>query len=178
MSTTGLAPPQYLCERVRVQILSLGRTTGGGWLRRGCLGPLPRRRGSALALGCGRSGRVALLLARAAVLSTGLRVHQLIPAEHALPLTLVADILQAVRSAKVSGRSAKSFASRRRCALAVRRADHAFRRRAHRVFTLERELFSRRLDKMPSWSSFTSRQSSSIPTRGRSSTTRANGSSS
>ena len=38
------------------------------------LGPLPRRRGSALAHGCGRSGRGALPLPRAAVISTGLRV--------------------------------------------------------------------------------------------------------
>jgi len=41
------------------------------------LGPLSRRRGSALAHGCGRGGRGALLLARAAVLSTGLRVQVL-----------------------------------------------------------------------------------------------------
>ena len=38
------------------------------------LGPLPRRRGSALAHGCGRGGRVVLPLARAAAVSTGLRV--------------------------------------------------------------------------------------------------------
>ena len=37
------------------------------------LGPLPRRRGSALAHGCGRGGRVVLPLARAAAVSTGLR---------------------------------------------------------------------------------------------------------
>ena len=36
------------------------------------LGPLPRRRGSALAHGCGRSGRELLPLARAAAVSTGL----------------------------------------------------------------------------------------------------------
>ena len=35
---------------------------------------LPRRRGSAPAHGCGRGGRVVLPLARAAVISTGLRV--------------------------------------------------------------------------------------------------------
>ena len=39
------------------------------------LGPLPRRRGSALARGCGRGGRVVLPLARAAAVSTGLRVR-------------------------------------------------------------------------------------------------------
>ena len=37
------------------------------------LGPLPRRRGSALAHGCGRGGRVVLPLARAAAVSTGLK---------------------------------------------------------------------------------------------------------
>ena len=41
------------------------------------LGPLPRRRGSALALGCGRGGRVVLPLPRAAAVSTGLRVLEL-----------------------------------------------------------------------------------------------------
>ena len=39
------------------------------------LGPLPRRRESALARGCGRGGRVVLPLARAAAVSTGLRVR-------------------------------------------------------------------------------------------------------
>ena len=39
------------------------------------LGPLRRRRASALAYGCGRSGRVVLPLARAAAVSTGLRVR-------------------------------------------------------------------------------------------------------
>ena len=38
------------------------------------LGPLPRKRGSALALGCDRGGRVVLPLARAAAVSTGLRL--------------------------------------------------------------------------------------------------------
>ena len=40
------------------------------------LGPLPRRRGSALAHGCDRCGRVVLPLARAAAVSTGLRVPE------------------------------------------------------------------------------------------------------
>ena len=46
-----------------------------GWLvaSKG-LGPLPRRRGSALADGCGRSGIGALPLPRAAVISTRLRL--------------------------------------------------------------------------------------------------------
>ena len=39
------------------------------------LGPLPRRRGSGLAHGCGRGGRGALPLARAAAVSTGLGVR-------------------------------------------------------------------------------------------------------
>ena len=38
------------------------------------LAALPRTRGSALAHGCGRGGRVVLPLARAAAVSTGLRV--------------------------------------------------------------------------------------------------------
>ena len=40
------------------------------------LGPLPWRRGSALAHGCDRCGRVVLPLARAAAVSTGLRVPE------------------------------------------------------------------------------------------------------
>ena len=39
------------------------------------LGPLPRRRGSAVARGCDRGGRVVLPLARAAAISTRLRVR-------------------------------------------------------------------------------------------------------
>ena len=39
------------------------------------LGPLPRRRGSALTHGCGRGGRGALPLARAAAVSTGVSVR-------------------------------------------------------------------------------------------------------
>ena len=38
------------------------------------LGPLPRKRGSTLAQGCDRGGRVALPLTKAAAVSTGLRV--------------------------------------------------------------------------------------------------------
>ena len=38
------------------------------------LGPLPRSRGSVLTHGCDRSGRVALPLARAAAVWTGVRV--------------------------------------------------------------------------------------------------------
>ena len=77
------------CKRVRAQILTLGAATGGlaggssalggpleGWrVASKGLGPLPRRRGSALAHGCGRSGIGALPLPRAAVISTRLRVR-------------------------------------------------------------------------------------------------------
>ena len=55
------------------------------------VGPLPRRRGSALARGCGRGGRVVLPLARAAVISTGWRVQLRVGAAHAL------DVLQDAR---------------------------------------------------------------------------------
>ena len=40
------------------------------------MGPLPRRRGSALAHGCGTSGRGALPLPRAAAVSTRLSVRE------------------------------------------------------------------------------------------------------
>ena len=52
------------------------------------LGPLPRRRGGALALGCGRGGRVVLPLARAAAVSTGLRVRQVRVIGHGEPAVL------------------------------------------------------------------------------------------
>ena len=39
------------------------------------LGSLPRRKGSALALGCGRSGHVVLPLVRAAAVSTDMSVR-------------------------------------------------------------------------------------------------------
>ena len=46
-----------------------------GWLAASKrLGPLPRIKGDALARGCGREGSGALPLARAAAVSTGLRV--------------------------------------------------------------------------------------------------------
>ena len=62
------------------------------------LGPLPRRRGSALARGCGRGGRGALPLARAAAVSTRLRVRSaaddmkasMLRRASPLPLTLLA----------------------------------------------------------------------------------------
>ena len=66
----------------RVPVSGLGRRSAalggslGGWrVASKRVGPLPRRRGSALARGCGRGGRVVLPLARATVISTGLRVH-------------------------------------------------------------------------------------------------------
>ena len=48
----------------------------GWWVASKGLRPLPRRRGSALALGCGEGGRVVLPLARAAAVSTGLRIQR------------------------------------------------------------------------------------------------------
>ena len=53
---------------------ALGRPLEGWRVASKGLGPLPRRRGSALAHGCGRGGRVVLPLARAAAVSTGLSV--------------------------------------------------------------------------------------------------------
>jgi len=50
---------------------ALGRPLEGWRLASKGLGPLPRRRGSALARGCGRGGRVVLPLAWAAAVSTG-----------------------------------------------------------------------------------------------------------
>ena len=61
------------------------------------LGPLPRRRGSALARGCGRGGRVVLPLARAAVISTGVRVLQVIPRHVVVGLEVVVHHLVRVR---------------------------------------------------------------------------------
>ena len=49
------------------------------------LGPLPRMKWAALAHGCGRGGRVVLPLARAAAVSTGLRVplaHDAVTGRH------------------------------------------------------------------------------------------------
>ena len=50
---------------------AVGRPLEGWRVASKGLGPLPRRRGSALALGCGGGGRVALPLARAAAVWTG-----------------------------------------------------------------------------------------------------------
>ena len=62
------------CERVGAKILSLVAAFGG--LPGGFEGlrPLPRRRGSVLANGGDRSGRVELPLATAAAVSTGLSI--------------------------------------------------------------------------------------------------------
>ena len=65
---------RYLCTRVGAQILSLGRPFEGRPVASKGLGPLPTMRGSALAHGCGRGGRVVLRrLARAAAVWTGVR---------------------------------------------------------------------------------------------------------
>ena len=50
---------------------TLGRTLERWRAASKGLGPLPRRRRSALAHGCGRCGRAVLPLARAAAVSTG-----------------------------------------------------------------------------------------------------------
>jgi len=70
-------PLDRTCERVGTQILSLGLAFGvlAGGFSKG-LGPLPRRRASALARGCGRGGRAVLPLPSAAAVSTGLRVRR------------------------------------------------------------------------------------------------------
>ena len=63
------------CERVGAQILSLGaafRGLAGGF---DGAAATAQERGSALAHGRGRGGRVVLPLARAAAVSTGLRVR-------------------------------------------------------------------------------------------------------
>ena len=60
-----------ICKRFGAQTLSLPRPLKGGPVASKGLEPLPRRRQSALAHGCGRGGRVVLLLARAAAVSTG-----------------------------------------------------------------------------------------------------------
>ena len=49
------------------------------------LGPLPRRKGSALALGCDRGGSGALPLPRAAVISTGVLYSMLSSTRSAEP---------------------------------------------------------------------------------------------
>ena len=61
-----------------VPVSGLGRRSAalegpleGWWVASKRLGPLPRMKGSALAHGCGRGGRVVLPLARAAAVSTG-----------------------------------------------------------------------------------------------------------
>ena len=63
----------YLHEMGRRSSVLVG-PLDGWWVASKGLGPLPRRRGFALAQGCGRGDRVVLLLPRAAALSTGLRV--------------------------------------------------------------------------------------------------------
>ena len=72
---------------------ALGRPLEGWRVASKGLPPLRRRRGSALAYGCGMGGRVVLPLARAAAVSTGLTLHAVTstgsPAEPSLPASLV-----------------------------------------------------------------------------------------
>ena len=56
-----------------------GRPSEGWRVASKGLGPLSRRRGSALAYGCGMGGRVVLPLARAAAVSTGLTIRKKVP---------------------------------------------------------------------------------------------------
>ena len=67
------------------------------------LGPLPRRRGSALAHGCDRGGRVVLPVARAAAVSTGVRVREVSarPAQGLVPAQVVHA--EASRGRRVEG---------------------------------------------------------------------------
>ena len=81
---SGVGGLEVLVRRVHVLIVPAsgsgrrssvsGRPLEGWRAASKGLGPLPRRRGSALAHGCDRGGRVVLPLARAAAVSTGLRV--------------------------------------------------------------------------------------------------------
>ena len=57
------------------------------------LGPLPRRGGSALAHGCDRGGRVVLPLARAAAVSTGLRVRRELHVRHAAQVIVRSEVV-------------------------------------------------------------------------------------
>ena len=73
---------------------ALGRPLEGWRVASKGLAPLPRRWGSALAHGCGRSGRAVLPLPRAAVISTRLRVPR--AARDALTLTLTLTLTLAL----------------------------------------------------------------------------------
>ena len=74
---------------LRRRSLALVGPLEGWWVASKGLGPLPRKRGSALAHGCGRSGNGALPLPRAAVISTGLRVPLLLAEARLLRVVLV-----------------------------------------------------------------------------------------
>ena len=68
------------------------------------LGPLPRMKWAALAHGCGRGGRVVLPLARAAAVSTGLRVrqrHGVVPRGAAVLLDVVGPEAELTRAARL-----------------------------------------------------------------------------
>ena len=71
-STTS--PPSLSASGLARRSSALGGPLEGWWVASKGLGPLPRKRGSALAHGCGRSGNGALPLPRAAAVSTRLRV--------------------------------------------------------------------------------------------------------
>ena len=94
---------RLLSAAEHVPVSGLGRRSaalGGpleGWrVASKRLGPLPRRRGSALAIGCGGGGRVVLPLPRAAAVSTRLRVHEKVE-EHATRAQVVRAQAQFLR---------------------------------------------------------------------------------
>ena len=62
--TVGIPIRKVYLQRLGAQVLSLGRPFEGWRVALKGLGPRPTMRGSALAHGCGRGGRVALRLAR------------------------------------------------------------------------------------------------------------------
>ena len=93
------------------------------------LWPLPRRRGSALAHGCGGRGRVVLPLPRAAAVSTRLRLR----GEDLLDLLVLGLVRVRVRArararARVRARVRVSSASSACCSLASRRISSASER--------------------------------------------------
>ena len=98
------------------------------------LGPLHRRTGSALACGCDRSGRVVLRLARAAAVSTGLRVRgargvtsHLQRGRERVPRQR--DATRDARRERLAGRVGRQDPGRRIIAFSCSRRHHSGRRR-------------------------------------------------
>ena len=102
------------------------------------LGPLPRRRGSAPACGCDRSGRVVLRLARAAAVSTGLRVRgargvtsHLQRGRERVPRQR--DATRDARRKRLAGRVGRQDPGRRIIAFGCSRRHHSRRRRSELI---------------------------------------------